>query len=477
MFNRICNHKPLPWGGVGVGFCLCLCLTLLLSSCGLYNKYERPEVNTQGLVRDIVNDGDTLQVNSDENFGNLPWREVFTDPQLQALIEKALENNTDLRNAALNVKMMEDMLKVAKLAFLPSVAFAPSGTIARVQMDGASTSKTYQLPISASWNVDLFGNILSQKRSAQMKLLATKDYQVVVKTNIICGVANLYYTLMMLDEQLAIVTDMQGLVKETWDMMQLQNQLGMARSTSVQSAEANYYSVQAQAVDLKRQIREMENSMSLLLNEPGHQIPRSTLASQSLPTNFSAGVGIQLLSNRADVHAAEMQLAQCFYDVETARSRFYPNINVSGTAMFTNSLGQAIVNPGKWLLSAVGSLTQPIFQHGQIVAGLKVAKAQQEQAYNTWQNTILKAGNEVSNALLLYNSSNEKSQLEEKQIAVLRQNVEDTQLLYKSKGSSYLEVIQAESSLLNARISKVQDDFSKMQAVVNLYQALGGGSK
>ncbi|MDE6689168.1 MAG: efflux transporter outer membrane subunit, partial [Prevotella sp.] len=410
-------------------------------------------------------------------FGDLPWREVFTDPQLQSLIEKALENNTDLRNAALNVKMMEDMLKVAKLSFLPSVAVAPSGTISRVQMDGATTGKTYQLPISASWNVDLFGNILSQKRSRQMQLLATKDYQVVVKTNIICGIANLYYTLMMLDEQKVILNDMEGLTKETWEMMKLQHQLGMARSTSVQSAEANYYSVQAQAIDLKRQIREMENSMSLLLNEPGHQIPRGKFSEQSLPTKFSAGVGIQLLSNRADVHAAEMALAQCFYDAETARSKFYPNINVSGTAMFTNSLGSAIVNPGKWLLSAVGSLTQPIFQHGAIIAGLKVAKAQQEQAYNTWQNTVLKAGNEVSNALVLYHASDEKSQLEARQIAVLTKNVNDTQLLYKSKGSSYLEVISAESNLLNARISKVQDDFYKMQAVVNLYQALGGGSK
>ena len=451
--------------------------SLMMASCGLYNKYERPEVNASGLVRDIVVDTDTLAVNSDENFGDLPWREVFTDPQLQSLIETALENNTDLRNAALNVKMMEDMLKVAKLAFLPSLAIAPSGTLAKVQMDGATTTKTYQIPISASWNVDLFGNILSQKRSAQMKLLATKDYQVAVKTNIICGVANLYYTLMMLDEQLAIVTDMEGLVKETWEMMKLQNQLGMARSTSVQSAEANYYSVQSQAVDIRRQIREMENAMSLILNEAGHQIPRGKFSEQSLPSKFATGVGIQLLSNRADVHAAEMQLAQCFYDVETARSRFYPNITVSGTAMFTNSLGNAIVNPGKWLLSAVGSLTQPIFAHGQIVAGLKVAKAQQEQAFNTWQNVILKAGNEVSNALLLYNSSDEKSQLEEKRIGILTQNVADTQLLYKSKGSSYLEVIQAESSLLNARISKVTNDFSKMQAVVNLYQALGGGSK
>lgn len=450
--------------------------SLMMASCGLYNKYDRPDVNTTGLFRDTVSDVDTLVTNTDERFGDLPWREVFTDPQLQALIEKALENNTDLANAALNVKMMEDMLKVAKLAFLPGVAIAPQGTISRVQMDGASTSKTYQLPISASWNVDLFGNILSQKRSAQVQLLATKDYQVAVKTNIICGVANLYYTLMMLDEQLAILTDMEGLVKDTWDMMKLQMQLGRARSTSVQSAEASYYSVKAQAIDLKRQIREMENSMSLLLNEAGHRIDRGLFYDQHLPEKFSTGVGIQLLSNRADVHAAEMALAQCFYDVETARSRFYPNITVSGNATFTNNLG-AVVNPGKWLLSAVGSLTQPIFQHGQIVAGLKVAKAKQEQAFNTWQNTILKAGNEVSNALLAYNSCAERSVLDQKQVDLYAQNVEDTRLLYKSKGSSYLEVIQAQSNLLNARISKVTDDFSKMQAVVNLYQALGGGSK
>ena len=172
---------------------------LLLSSCGLYNKYERPDVNATGLIRDVASATDTLALNTDPNFGQLPWREVFTDPQLQQLIETALENNTDLRNAALNVKMMEDMLKVAKLAFLPGIAIAPQGTISRVQMDGASTSKTYQLPIAATWNVDLFGNILSQKRSAQVKLLATKDYQVAVQTGIIGGVANLYYTLMMLD--------------------------------------------------------------------------------------------------------------------------------------------------------------------------------------------------------------------------------------------------------------------------------------
>ena len=446
---------------------------LLMSGCGLYTKYERPEVNTKGLVRDVMSITDTLAVTDTASFGNLPWRSVFTDPQLQTLIERGLENNADLLNAALNVKMVEEALKVAKLAFIPSLAFTPQGTIA--SFDGAKPTKSYTLPISASWNVDLFGNLLNTKRSAQMQLLATKDYQTVVKTNIISGIANLYYTLLMLDRQVEIVTDMTGLTKDTWEMMKLQMQLGRARSTSVQSSEAAYYSVQVQAMDLKRQIREMENSLSLLIGQPAQTIARGKLANQSLPNHFSSGVGIQLLNNRADVHAAEMSLAQCFYDINVARSRFYPNITISGTGAFTNQNG--LVNPGKLLLSAVGSLVQPIFQHGQIVAGLKVAKMQYEQAYNTWQNTILKAGNEVSNALVLYNSSSEKGELEAKQIEILTKNVEDTKQLYKSSTTSYLEVIQAQSMLLNAEISKVQDDFFKMQAVVNLYQALGGGAK
>ena len=285
----------------------------------------------------------------------------------------------------------------------------------------------------------------------------------------------MYYTLLMLDRQLEIVTDMEGLTKETWEMMKLQMELGRARSTSVQSAEANYYSVQAQASDLRRQVREIENSLSLLLGQPAQTIARGKLDAQSLPTELSTGVAIQMLNNRPDVHAAEMKLAQCFYDTETARSRFYPNITISGTGAYTNNGGMGIVNPGKWLLSAVGSLVQPIFQRGQLIAGLKVAKAQQEQAYNDWQNAILKAGSEVSNALVQYNSSDEKSRLEAKQIEVLKKNVEDTKQLYISSGSTYLEVISEQTNLLNAELSKAADDFSKMQAVVSLYSALGGG--
>ena len=446
---------------------------LLLASCGLYNKYERPEVNTQGLVRDTLSLTDTLAVNDTTSFGNLPWRSVFTDPQLQALIQQGLDNNVDLLNAALSVKMIEAQLACAKLAFLPSIALTPQGTLS--SFDGSKTTKSYQLPISASWNVDLFGNILSQKRSAQMQLLQAKDYQLAVKTNIITGVANLYYTLLMLDRQLEILTDMEGLTKETWDMMALQMKYGRARSTSVQSAEASYYSVQSQITDMKRQIREVENSLSLLLCQPGQTISRGKLSDQSLPSEFSTGIALQMLNNRPDVHAAEMSLAACYHNVQTARSRFYPSINITGSGIFTNSMGTQTFNPGKWLLSAIGSLTQPIFANGQLVAGLKVAKAQQEQAFNNWQNAIYKAGNEVSNALVSYNSYDERSRLEQKQTELYRQNVEDTRQLYKSSGTSYLEVISAQANLLNAEITKVSDDFYKMQAVVSLYSALGGG--
>ena len=448
--------------------------TLLLGSCGLYNKYERPDVNTAGLVRDTASVTDTLAVSDTTSFGNLPWREVFTDPQLQALIEQGLENNVDLLNAALNVKMVEAQLTAAKLAFVPSFTFSPQGTL--TSWNGSKTTKTYSLPVQASWSLDLFGNLLSQKRSAQTALLATKDYQLVVKTQVISNIANMYYTLLMLDRQLELVNEMAGITKETWDMMKGLKELRVGyRSTSVQSAEANYYSVLAQAADLKRQIRETENSLSLMLGQSAQAIKRGRLENQSLPSEFSTGIALNMLNNRPDVHYAEMTLAQCFYNTQTARSKFYPNITISGSGAFTNSSGAGIVNPGKWLLSAVGSLVQPIFMNGQLIAGLKVAKAEQEQAYNTWQNAVLKAGNEVSNALVLYNTSDEKSRLEEKQVAALRKTVEDTKELFASSNSNYLEVITAQTSLLNAELTKVADDFYKMQAVVNLYQALGGG--
>ena len=294
--------------------------TLLMSSCGLYNKYERPDnVQTQGLIRDVVSDGDTLAVAPQDtaSFGNLPWRSVFTDPQLQALIEQGLEKNANLQNAALNVKMYETMLKAAKLAFLPAINIggtSPIGTIQTTYTDPSVTTKSYAIPVTASWTLDLFGNILSQKRSTQMKLLGMKDYQMAVRAQVISG------------------TSMGETAKETWEMMQQQFTLGRVRSTSVQSAEAAYLSTQTQANDFRRQIRSMENALCLLIGQPGQTISRATLDQQSLPSEFATGVGVALLQNRPDVHNAEMQLAACFHDVQTARSQFYPNITIGASA-------------------------------------------------------------------------------------------------------------------------------------------------
>ena len=460
---------------MGVGLLL---FCILLSSCGVYNKYERPDVDTKGLIRDAVSDVDTLAVQDTTSFGNLPWRSVFTDPQLQALIEQGLERNANLQNAVLTVQMYETMLKAAKLAFLPAITFGSSqsmGTIQTTYTDPSVTTKSYTIPVTASWTLDLFGNILSQKRSTQMTLLGSKDYQMAVRAQVISGIANSYYTLLMLDEQQRILTEMTQMAKENWEMMQLRYNLGRVRSTSVQTAEVSYLSMLTQANDLRRQIRATENALSLLIGQAGQQIPRSTLAAQSLPTEFSTGVGVALLQNRPDVHNAEMKLAACFHDVQTARSQFYPTISIGATGAFTN--GNGALNPGKWMTNLFAGLTQPIFARGALTANLKVSKLQYEQAFNSWQNAILSAGNEVSNALVNYNMYDANSKIETERIDILTKNVEDTRQLYKSSGSTYLEVLTAQTLLLNAQINKVSDDFSKMQAVVSLYTALGGGGK
>lgn len=447
--------------------------TLSLTGCkSLYGTYERPEVKTKGIVRDPINAEATLEGAND--FGLLPWRNVFTDPNLQAIIEKTLTNNPDLLNAALNIDIADQQINAAKLAFLPSFALAPQGTVSHFGSHTEAT-KSYVLPIAASWEIDLFGKLRNEKKAAQMMLIQMQDYKVAVQTRLICNVANLYYTLLMLDKQNQIVTDMASLTKNTWEMMQLQMDYGRARSTSVQSAQSAYYSVQTKATDIKRQIREVENSLSLLMGEPVHGIARGTLDNQSLPTNFSGGIGVEMLSNRADVHANEMALAQCFYNVQEARGRFYPSLTITGTGGWSNANG--LVNPGKLLLNAVAGLTQPLFMKGKIKAGLRVAQDQYQIAYNKWQNSILTAGSEVSNALVAYNAAEEKNALYAQQIDILKKSVEQSQMLYKQSSSNYLEVITAQQNLLNAEISQVQDQFSKLQAIVNLYYALGGGSK
>ena len=452
-----------------------VCATALLSSCHIYKSYDRPEdITTSGLYRDPIAENDTL-VSDTTNFGNLPWREVFTDPQLQSLIEAGLKQNTDLLTAAQNVKAAEASLLSARLAYAPSLGLSPQGTIS--SFDKNAATKTYSLPVTASWQVDLFGQLLNSKRNAQVTLKQTKAYRQAVQTQVISNIANMYYTLMMLDRQLEITKSTAEILKKNAETMEAMKDAAMynINSTGVEQSKAAYAQVLASIPDIEQSIRETENALSTFLGEAPHAIKRGTLEAQVLPTELSAGVPIQLLSNRPDVKAAEMALASCYYNTNSARAAFYPQITLSGSAGWTNSAGSAIINPGEFMLQALASLAQPIFNNGKLIANLKVSKAEEESAKLSFQQALLNAGSEVSNALSLYQKTSEKVESRRLQVESAKKASEDTKELFNLGTSTYLEVLSAQQSYLSAQISQVSDCFDQMQAVVSLYQALGGG--
>lgn len=441
----------------------------LLSSCHIYKAYERPEVNTQGLYRDTLVSSDTL------NFGNLPWREVFRDTALQTLIELGLKSNVDLQTAQLRIKQAEAALLSSKLSYLPSVQFNSQGTIN--SFNRQSAARSYQLPVAASWEIDLFGNLLNAKREAKMALLQSEAYRQAVQTQLIASIANSYYTLLMLDKQLAISEETTRNWEQSVATMRAMKVAALTNEAAVTQSEANYYQIRATLPDLRRQIREVENVLSVMMGQPPHAIARSEWqeAGYDMSECLSAGVPLQLLSNRPDVKQAEMALATAYYATNSARSAFYPQITIDASAGWTNSTGTAILNPARFLATAIGSLVQPLFNKGKNIARLKIAKAQQEEALLNFQQSLLNAGSEVSNALYQFHSSGEKSEQRVHQVEALRQSVQYTQSLMRLGTSTYLEVLTAQQNLLTAQLTQVSDRFEQMQAVINLYQALGGG--
>ena len=441
--------------------------TALLSSCGIYTKYQPAETTPDNLY------GEEVAVDDTTNFGNVNWRELFTDPQLQVLIEQGLQNNTDLRSAQLQIEEAEAALMSAKLAFLPSFALSPQGTIS--SFDGGKATKTYTLPVTASWELDIFGRLRNAKQQAKALYAQSKDYQQAVRTQLIAGIANVYYTLLMLDEQLAISQQTEEAWKETVASTRALMDAGLANEAATSQMEAAYYSVQTSILDLKEQINQVENSLALLLAETPRRYERGKLADQRLPEDVAVGVPMQMLSNRPDVRAAERSLEQAFYATNQARAAFYPSIVLSGSAGWTNSAGSMIVNPGKFLASAVGSLTQPLFNKGQIMAQYRIAKAQQEEASLSFQQALLNAGSEVNDALVACQTSKAKTLLFEKQIQSLEKALESTSLLMEHGTTTYLEVLTARQSLLSAQLSQTANRFTEIQSVINLYQALGGG--
>lgn len=367
-------------------------LASTLSSCHIYRAYERPDAITvsDSLYRQPVTAEDTT------SLASLSWKELFTDPQLQQLIEAGLAHNTDLGIARLKVKEAEALLMTSRLSYLPSVSQTPQGTL--TSLDGNKPSKTYNLAVSADWEIDLFGKLLNAKRGAQAALEQSEAYRQAVQTQLVATIANSYYTLLMLDEQL----DITRRTADTW-------------TESLRTMKA-----------LKR-------------------------AGQTT------------------------EMAVAYYATNSARSAFYPGITLSGSAGWTNAAGAAITNPGQWLLSAVGSLVQPLFNRGKNIANLKIAKAQQEEALLTFQQSLLDAGAEVNDALVQWQTARKRIQLDEQQCTSLQSALRSSELLMQYSSQNYLEVITARQALLQAELNTATDRFDEIQGVINLYHALGGG--
>ena len=451
-----------------------VCATTLLSSCHIYKAYDRPkDIKTDGVYRSATSDNEAMATDDTTSIGNLPWKEVFKDSYLQTLIEKGLANNVNMQAAILRVDEAKALLLSARLAYVPSLNLNATGTLS--SYDGAKPSKIYSVPASASWQVDLFGSLLNASRAAKASLLQTDAYRQAVRSSLIANIANTYYTLLMLDRQVNITEQTSKIWKENVRAMEAMKEAGMTTEAAVLQSQANSHSIEASLADLRRQVRETENAMATMLGEAPHAIERGTLENQQLPDNLTVGVPLQLLSNRPDVKQAEMTLANAYYTTNQARAAFYPSITITGSAAWTNSSGMSIVNPGKILLTALGQLSQPIFNHGRLIANLKVTKDEEKIAQMNYQQSILDAGREVSNALYLYNAATDKLTAHNAQAASLTKAVTYTQDLFHSGEASYLEILTAQQSLLGAQLNEVSDSFQRMQAVIDLYNALGGG--
>lgn len=441
---------------------------LTLVSCGVYKPYSHPETETGGLYRDTVATADT------STLAALSWRELFTDPNLQALIEQGLQHNTDLGIARLLVKEAEAVLMNARLSYLPSLSLSSEGGVSRY--DG-STAKTYNLAATASWELDIFGKTTNAKRGAREALEGSRDYAQAVQTQLIATIADSYYTLLMLDRQLEIGEQ----TLQSWSgsvrTLEALKKAGQTNDAAVLQARANRMQLEASVVSIRKSIAETENTLSALLALPSQEIPRGTLEESVFPERLSTGVPLLLLSNRPDVRQAEHNLAQSFYNTNAARGAFYPSLTLSGTVGWTNNGGGVVMNPGKWLANAIGSLTQPLFNKGTNIANLRIAKVRQEEAALRFRQSLLDAGKEVDNALSQWQAARQRIDIGTRQVATLQEALRKTELLMRHSSTSYLEVLTAQQSLLSAEQTQAQDRFDEIQGVINLYHALGGGSR
>jgi len=460
-------------------------VSILLTGCGLYNKYEQ----TADTPADVFGTTPDIQAASDgTSLAQLTWREFFTDPLLQQLIEQVLANNTDLNSARIAVEKSEASLKAAKMAYLPSLYLAPQGSLSK--FDDNPWSKSYNLPLQLSVDVDVFGSITNKKRAAKAVLLQTQMLEEATRANLVSTTAQQYYMLQLLDRQLDILTKTDSLWKASLETQKSLWENGKAYSTAVNQMESSYLNVKTQIVDTRRHIRATENALSRLIGTTPQHIQRSkwtsvlihteTLGEDRLsifnPELLKTGVPASMLEQRPDIRMANHALEEAFYNTQAARSAFFPSITLTGTAGWTNSVG-TIINPGKLLLDFVGQLTQPIFARGKINANYRISQLTQEDLQKKYVQTVIDAGNQVNEAIADCEAAREKHDYYHRQVEVLYNAYTGTHELMDNGKAIYLEVLTAQESLLSAQLSEAANMYDGAQAVIALYIALGGGNK
>ena len=462
----------------------------MLTGCGLYNKYEAPQSSSKGDTDALFGIEASAGAAGGTSIAQMSWREFFTDPLLQQLIEQVLANNTDLNSARIAVEKSEAALKAAKMAYLPSLALAPQGTLAK--FDNNPWSKTYNLPLQLSMDIDVFGSITNNKRAAKAVVLQAQMQQEAIRTNLISVVAQQYYMLQLLDRQLDILTMTDSLWNASLETQKSLWENGKAYSTAVNQMESSYLNVKTQIVDTRRNIRATENALCKLMAITPQHIERKSWGSAALhhpeaqgetgqrmfDTQFlKVGVPATMLELRPDIRMANHAMEEAFYNTQAARSAFFPSITLSGSAGWTNSAGSMVIDPGKLLLSAVGQLTQPIFARGKLKANLKINQLTEEDLQKKYVQTVINAGNQVNEAMADCEAAREKFSYYRRQVEVLHEAYTGTHELMDNGKASYLEVLTAQEGLLSAQLSEAMNMYNGAQAIIALYIALGCGTE
>lgn len=448
-----------------------LAMMTLAAACGITKPYRSPEVDTNGLYRD--------QQGSDTNtIAARPWQSFFTDTLLQQLIARGIRENLDLRIAMQRIVAAQAALKQSKLAFLPDVnanASVKQSRLAFPQGYGLINNATqYDVNVAASWEIDVWGKLRSSKRAAQAALLGTVAAQQAVQSSLVADIAASYYSLLALDQQLQVLQQTLTNRSEDVNSMKELKTAGVVNGAAVVQSEANQYAAAVAIPDVKRQIRETENALSILLALPPGPIARSSMTAQQLPQDLSIGVPAQLLQYRPDVKAAEYAFRNAFENTNIARTAFYPSLNITAAGGFTSfDFSQWFTDAGLFG-NVVGGLTQPIFNRGLNKARLATAQAKQQEALYNFSKTMLTAGREVSDALYSLTSASEKKESREKQLASLEKAVDFTkELLRYSSSTNYTDVLTSEQNLLSAQMGSINDQLQQWQAVIALYRSLG----